>query len=217
MIRSRALFVGLVCAFGIGASAQMPSMPSLWYNPALLMIPAVQKDLNVSPEVAQKATQAMIKEAMKSGPAVSGLMAGKTPTSEQMKEATAALKRMQDAATKDLSPAQKARLHEITLQSYGAKALLDPKVAEQVGLTATQASNLKSAVGRVEQSEKTAYKASSSGKGFDMSAMQSAAEVRRKQTDAALNSILNPKQKQKWLSLQGKQIDLGPLGAMMGG
>ena len=219
MIRARGLLIGLVFALVAAASAQMPTMPSMWYNPALMMDPAVQKELHVTPEVGQKALQAMMQEIMKAGPAAMGAMNGKTPTPAQQKDLLAAIERMQTAATKDLNASQKARLHEITLQSYGAKAILDPKVSAQVGLSPAQVTKLQSALYKVTAQQAEAVKSSMGGGkgGFNMQAMQSAAAKGKAQSSAILEAVLTPAQRNKWKALQGKPVQLGPLASMMGG
>ena len=218
MIRTRSLFVGLILAVAGAASAQGPAMPSLWYNPALMMDPAVQKELHVSAAVGQKAMQAMMQELMKAGPVAMGALGGKAPTPAQQKDLAAALERMQVTATKDLSASQKARLHEITLQSYGAKAILDPKVSAQVGLNPGQVTRLQSALYKVTAQQTEALKSSMGGKGgFNMEGMKAASAKGKAQSAAILDAILTPSQKSKWKTLQGKHIELGPLGSMMGG
>ena len=220
MVRGRSLIFGLILSAAAAATAQLPGfeMPSLKYNPALMMIPAVQKELHVSPQAAQKATQAMATEAQKVFPALMGAMGGKTPNGDQSKQLLVALTRMQDIATKDLTPAQKARLHQITLQSYGPKALLDPQVAAEVGLTPKQESEIKVAIGRIKQSQQKPNMSGGPGaSGFDMKGLQDSAKKSRQQSDAALDAILTPKQKLKWKAAQGAHVDLGPLGQMMAG
>jgi hypothetical protein len=195
-------------------------MPSLWYNPALMMDPAVQKDLKVSPEVAQKAVQTMMTEAMKIGPSMMGALNGKAPTPKQMREASAALDRMTAASTKDLTPKQKARLHEITLQSYGPKSLLDPKIGAQVGLSPSQHEKLQAALYKAVQQTTSAMKgaggAPSMGS-FDMGKAQAGVSRSRAAGEAAMSRILTPKQLTKWKVMQGRPIKLGPLATMMGG
>ena len=218
MNRARGLVVGLILAVGIGAHAQAPGMPSLWYNPALMMDPAVQKDLHVSQDVAQKAVQAMMQTAMKVGPAAMSAAGGTTPTPAQQKELIAALDRMQKDTTKDLTPAQKARLHEITLQSYGPKALLDPKIGAQVGLTAVQTDKLRTELFKVAHAQAQAMRAQNGGKtGFNLQAIQETAKKGRTQSEAVLARVLTPVQRAKWKNLQGRPITLGPLASMMGG
>ena len=223
MIRARGLLLGTLLLSAAATSAQMPSggqMPSLWYNPALMMDPAVQKELKVSPEIAQKAVQTMMSEAMKIGPAMMGALNGKAPSPQQMKQASEALNKMTEASTKDLNPAQKARLHQITLQSYGPKALLDPKIGAQVGLTPAQHDKLQSALYAASKSAAASMKGAPGAPqpgGFDMQRMQQGASKSRAAGEAAMAHILTPKQLARWKYMQGKPIKLGGLAALMGG
>jgi hypothetical protein len=215
----RTLVVGLVLALGAGASAQVGGfqMPNLWYNPTLILDAAVQKDLHLSAAETAKITQTIGQEVMKLLPAMRGPMSGKAPTPEQSKEATAAYDRMQ-GAIRGLTPAQKSRLHELTLQSFGPKALLDPKVGAQIGFTAKQAADLRAAMAKSAMSQRSAMQsAGAGGIGFNMGGIQSAMKGIRKSSEAALDNILTPKQRLKWKTLQGKPIEFGPLGQMMGG
>ena len=221
MNRTRGILLSLLLAIGVGACAQVPGgmqMPSLWYNPALMMDPNVQKELGVSPQVANKAVQAMMQEAMKMGPAMMGAMSGKAPTADQMKQATEALARMQSASIKDLNPAQKERFHEITLQSYGTKALLDPKVGAQLNLSKSQSDTLRSGLAKITQAQAAAMKSGSSAPGqFNMANFQSIAAAAKAKSEALLNTVLSPAQKSHWKAMQGKPVKLGPMSSLMGG
>jgi len=177
----------------------------------------VQKELHVSKETAAKAFSAMIQEAMKLAPIMMRKPDGtQTPQDIAKRQAmlTESTGRMQKATVADLNTAQRQRLHEITLQSTGPMALLDPKVGAQIGLTHGQATALHDKL----------FKAMSSNSG-DMSSMmaggigglQAMQEKMRPAADAALASVLTPKQKSKWKAMQGKPVKLTPLNKLMPG
>jgi len=220
MNRLRISVLGLGLAVCAAASAQTPpglAAPSLWYNPILMMDPVVQKELHVSKETASKAFSAMIQEAMKLMPLMMQKPNG-TPTPQEIAkrqaEMTASTERMQKASVADLNTAQRQRLHELTLQSTGPMALLDPKVGAQIGLTHGQAATLQSKLSGI-MSANTGNMGSMMAGG--MGGLQAMQEKTRPAAEAALGSVLTPKQKLKWKALQGKPVKLTPLNKLMGG
>ncbi len=238
MIRFKSLVFGLVLAVGATVTAQGPpgfKMPSLRYNPALLMNPTVQKDMHLSTEAGQKVQGVIMSEGMKMLPMMMGGMNGKKQTPAEQKkflsELLAANNRMQTQVLKFLSPAQRTRLHEITLQQSGATALLDPAQAAEIGMSPKQSSALQAAVAKISIKSATSLKGlgpmMGRGANPDPSAMtryaQSAAAVAktsRIESDRALDAILTPSQKSKWLKIQGRHIELkgmAGMGGMFGG
>ena len=235
MMRVRYLLLGLLLSVAAVASAQfMPpgfKMPSMRYNPALLMNPDVQKDMNISPSVSQKVTEVMMQEGMKMLPTVMGAMSGKKQTPDEEKKMmtviSAAYDSMQSKTIVLLSPPQRKRLHEITLQSTGASALLDPSIASEVGLTATQSSRLASAISRINRQNSGGSENPFQGGGTNPAALKnfagkaaSMAKKTKAETEAAASAILTPTQKIMWIRLQGRHIDLkgvAGMGGMFGG
>jgi len=144
------------------------------------------------------------------------------PTDDQAKKMTPvimdAFAKMQKACTDNLNPAQLARLHQITLQSFGPKSLLDPKIGTEVGLTSAQKHKLQVGMDKVGQEQKqAAMKLLHGGTAANPSAAQGMLAQTRRQSDTLLDSILTPAQKMKWKALQGKPIKLTGMAAMMGG
>ncbi len=224
MNRVRSLLLGLLFVLGCTASAQLPpgfKMPSLWYNPALMMDPGVQKDLHASPAAVQKIQSAIMTQGMKMMPLMGSSMGGKAPTAAEQQKMMpvflAAFDAMQKACVDNLSKPQLERLHQITLQSFGPKSLLDPKVGSQVGLTASQKTTLTQALAKVTAAQQQAAMKMMRNSTGNQGAAMGLLKQTRKQTDAVLNAILTPKQKQKWAALQGKPIELSGMAGMMGG
>jgi hypothetical protein len=228
MIRARGILAAVLVALSVLASAQLPpgfKMPSLWYNPALLMDPGVQKELNVSSAVQSKIQQVMMQQAMKMLPVImsmkGGNKSGKTPTEADVKKSMPlildAYNKMQKACVDNLNAAQLARLHQITLQSFGPKSLLDPKVGAQVGLSPAQQHKLQLELGRLALSQQGATMGLLQGGQPNLSAAQSLAANSRKKTQALLDTVLTASQRAKWKALQGKPIQLSGMASLMGG
>jgi hypothetical protein len=199
-------------------------MPSLWYNPALAMDPAVQKELNLSPTAVSKIQVVISGQALQMGPALQSLMGSRTGASPSQAEAsrvmpiiTAGFEKMQKACVDNMSAAQLIRLHQITLQSFGPKSLLDPKVGNQVGLSAAQETRLRSELAKqaaVLQAEaRKVFTGSKQGQG----AAQAMTQASRKKTDALVATILTSKQLAKWKAMQGKPFHLTGFSALFGG
>lgn len=224
MIRFRAVFSAIALLPGIFAGAQLPpgfQMPSLWYNPALVMDPGVQKELKVSAAVANKIQTAIIAEAMKVGPAAMSMMGGKAPSQAQASRSNPALasslSKMQRACTDNLNPTQLQRLHEITLQAFGPMAMLDPKIGTQVGLTPTQEMKLQAELGKLAAVQRAEVGKMYSSAMRDPKALEAMTASSRAKKEVLLSSILTPKQRSKWKALQGKPYHFSGLAALMGG
>jgi len=205
------------------ASAQFPpgfKMPSLQYNPALLALPTVQQDMHLNPEVAKKIQAVVMEQGMKMLPALMGAMGGKKngPPVDQKKmlnDLMASYDVMQKETLKYLTPPQRTRLHEITLQVTGPAALLDPKVATEIGLTSKQTSQIQTAIA----SSAHRPKGGRTGMGAaDMQSMMATQKKSKEDLERSLATILTPSQKAKWKRLQGRPLPLsGALGGFGGG
>lgn len=231
-MRVRTVFLCLLAAAGAMASAQgMPpgfKMPSMRYNPALLMNPDVQKDMHLSKDVSGKVMQVMMEEGMKMAPALLGAMGGKKQSpAEQQKMMTGmmdAFNAMQKRTIAYLTPPQRQRLHEITLQSTGASALLDPMNSREVGLTSAQSTKLAFSISQINRRHAAELGSPMQGGSSNMAAYGAKAGALAKktkfETDAVLDKLLAPAQKAKWLHMQGRHLDLkgaAGMGGMFGG
>ena len=229
-------------ALAVSASAQFPggmTPPPQRYNTALLMNPQVQKDMHLSPEVGQKAMNVMMTVGMKAAPALMGMMSGKKMSAAEEAKASKDLltmnEEMQSQTLKLLTPPQRVRLHEITLQQAGAAAFSDPELCREVGLTPKQSSSIQSVLAKISRRTMSEL---SGGKGFagmmggssgkpDMAAIQGmqqravAAQKKAKQdSEVAVNAILTPVQKAKYTRLKGRPLPLKGsmgMGGMFGG
>jgi hypothetical protein len=221
MIRGRSILSAFALSLCIGAGAQLPpgiSMPSLWYNPVLLMDPGVQKELKLSQAASNNISGIIISEAMKMGPAAMSMMGGKAPSQADASRKAPLIQegyvKMQKACTDNMNATQLERLHQITLQSFGPMSLLDPKIGSQVGLTPAQENKLQS-----ELTKLAAVKRASVSKMFSngMKPDPAAQAASKAKSDALLNTVLTAKQRAKWKALQGKPYQLTGIAAIMGG
>jgi hypothetical protein len=136
----------------------------------------------------------------------------------------AAYNRMESRTLALLTPTQKVRLRQLSLQTLGPMALLQPNVGAEVGLTKPQQAKLQDVIAKENKLLFTGM--SSGGKTNDMNALQARMKAMaqrqkaaRDASEAALAKILTAKQRAKWASMLGKRLDLGAMGmgSMFGG
>lgn len=198
------------------------------------MNPDVQKELHLSPEVGQKTMNIMMQVGMKMAPAMMGMFTGKKMSkaeeTKMEKDILEANSQMQEQTIKLLNPAQKKRLHEITLQQQGANAFTDPVLCKEVGLSAGQMSKLHSVLASISQKSMKAMgdmNIMGGGQQPDMAKLQSmqkraisAQKQQKAESESAINTILTPAQKAKFKVMQGKPFTLKGtmgMGGMYGG
>lgn len=191
---------------------------NLEYNPGLIFNPAVHKELKLSPAVASKLSNIVMSEGMKLLPMMSG---GGSSPAQQQKAAQAALQSFQAMQSKiaaALTPAQRKRLREITLQSIGPAAVLQPKVAASLGLSSGQKSRLQTSFSKISAgafSSLSAMKPPKAGQSPDpaawkaqMKKLEAAQKQARARSDAALGAVLTAPQKAKWKAMLGRPMNL---------
>lgn len=200
------------------ALAQIPGLsqiPNVEYNPILLINPSVLQELHVPPATASKLHSAFMDEAMnKVMPMVLADPSKKSPlTSAQRTQRTlAAVQHMEARLASMLTPAQRLRWRQLTLQSIGPSAILQPQVVAGLGLTASQKSRLSAALSDANQPlVERMQNRSSPMRMPEMTRLQNESKARGNQ---ALQSILTPAQRSKWRAMLGKPMNLsGFLGA----
>jgi len=215
-MRLRQLFAFIAASLVATVNAQFPGMgqlshaPDIKYMPTLLMETPVQRDLGISPEVAQKAQSILLEVGMAMMPYIGNSAKG-SPSPEKQKQMTHALMHaldeMQTRTAALLTPPQRVRLHQLTLQAEGPTALLQPANASAVGLTPPQKTRLSQMI------TASSTQAMSGMKNFDKSnPMSGFGDVmkRQKEAQAAMNSqlphILTPSQMRKWNQMQGRKL-----------
>ena len=173
----------------------------MWYDLNLFSDPAVQKDLHLSLDTVGTVLTLMAQETAKFAPPDNSAAISKAPSMQQMNAMADAYNRMVGDCVNHLAPAQRLRLHQITLQSLGASALFDSKIAAEVGLSRSQISALNK------------YAATHSiGALTDPSRDDAAAQQkRRRESDTTLKAVLTPNQLLKWKVLEGSPVKLTPM------
>ena len=197
------------------AFAQFPpgmQLPNVEYNPLLMLNASVQKELRISPAAGAKIQQAFLNDAMKLMPALSGGVKGKAPLTDaqRAKLTLKGIDEMQAHMAALLNPAQKVRLRQLTLQSIGAAAVLQPKVAKGLGLSPTQREKLTARISdanetmanRLNRSRRPAEWRNQMG---EMTRLQAEAKA---QSQRALMSTLTPAQQAKWKTMLGKPFPM---------
>ncbi len=230
IVKGRLLFAGALLSLTLLAQAQLPvDLPNVEYNPLLLINASVQRELKMSPQVAANVQNAFMQQALKLAPyAMGGAPQGQRPLTPQQNKAMLyrGIERMQTSLTAMLNPSQRVRLRQLTLQSIGPSAVLQPKVASALALTAPQRSKLESALGAANA--KMANDLSNNRTAQTMKARMDQMAVLQAQAKAAgarvLAVNLSSSQRAKWQAMLGKPFKLtgflgsGNLGQqMMGG
>jgi hypothetical protein len=213
MLRRLSALSSLLLLSASSSFAQIGGMdlPNIEYNPLLLINAAVQKELHLSPATASKVQSTFMNEAMKLLPTVTGGSSGKPPTeAERRSVMMKGVVHMQSTLAALLTPPQRTRLRQLTLQSIGPAAVLQPKVASALGLSSGQRSSLtysisaaneKISSGRINASSP----ANVNNRLQEMSHLQEAAKA---EGERALNKTLTPAQKSKWRAMLGKPFAL---------
>ena len=218
------IFKALLFALAVAPSisnAQMKGMPTVEYMPTLLMSPQVQQDLHLSPALAQQEQGLIMQAGMKMLPMLQQKQnANREQMAEQMK---AAFMSMQNEIVRPLNAAQRARLHQLTLQMLGPVALAQPNVVRALKLTAAQQSRINEVV--ATSGRETLGHMPKGGPGQNI--MAQAQEMRKAQnrsraiSEQKVNQILTSAQRRQWDQMQGRKLpgvaDFSGLGSMFGG
>ena len=196
--------------------AQFPSLaniPTVEYNPLLFINPQVQKELRLSPTVASKLQTTFMQEAFKILPTLNGESSGKRLTeAERTKRTLAAIGVMEKRLAAMLTPVQKVRMRQLTLQSIGATAVLQPKVAATLGLSNGQKARLATSVSDANEGVAARMRGGMSAERMpELTRLQNEAKAK---ANRSLLAILTPAQRTKWKAMLGKPFKMsGFLGA----
>lgn len=201
------LAVVSVYAQGMMGSLMSPSP----YNTGLLLLPSVQKEIHLSGSVAAKiransaATNKLLMQSFTMKPGAVD------PKKIQQNRAvmTARLQKDSAVALAFLTPVQKKRLREISLQAYGAGAVLIPTVEKELGLTPSQHKAVE-ALMQKQASEAMGLWRKSTANGKPRSPAQSVAITNqiKKKANEGVKKILTGAQRAKWTAMLGKPFDL---------
>jgi hypothetical protein len=227
------LFLILVSALALCvANAQMvaggraTSQSLLEAGSAYLMLPAVQRELGLSDAVSKKISAKYMT-------AMRGMMS-QQPQRDKPLDAKAQrasfetrLKKMKQAQQENLAlltPPQKARLKQITLQQAGAAGLLNPEVKKELKLTPPQEQR----IGAIVRDGSMQMFAGMRGPGAPnrggppkreemqkrMGEFAKKQEVWRAKMLAESIKSLKPDQQAKWKAMQGKPFKMDMMGGM---
>ncbi len=184
-------------------------------NPGFLQIPAVQKELHLSAGQIQKITAAMPQRG-----------APPQPGGDMQKMMEERVKAMNATLTL-LNPAQKQRLKEITLQSYGGNAMQLSSVQKALGLSASQVKQISAATDKVAKERQASMQSMGAMRPDQpqdpkawqarIDKMRAENEKGRKVIAAVVDKTLTAAQKTKWKAMQGKPFDVASLRMRRGG
>jgi len=118
---------------------------------------------------------------------------------EKMQEAT---RETEKALTRILTAEQNKRLKEITLQQQGAVALVDPELAQEVGLAEEEQKKIRG----VQESARKERDALFQKGAANLAAMRKSLEQIDKKTNDAILAVLSSEQKAKWEKMKGKPV-----------
>lgn len=119
--------------------------------------------------------------------------------------------RMEAEVQKILTPEQYKRYRELNLQLQGPRALGQPEVAKEVGLSEAQQNQIRQLIQAEQETMRSMFQGG--GGGGDFQAMREQMQAMRAETDRKILAVLNAEQKAKWESMLGKKFEFqrGPI------
>lgn len=188
----------------------------------LLMMPAVQKELGLSAAVSKKIQDKMMSasRSMMTGPQAPGKPKDQKAQMEDFSKRMAAMQKTQGECVAMLTPAQKSRLKQISIQQMGASAMFNTDVKKELGLNegqTKQISNIMQAAYRDTFSRPTTKPGTRPSQQDQMKMMQDMAkkqEVAKAKINVQSMKVLTPAQQSKWKAMQGKPFKLDMAGMM---
>lgn len=178
---------------------------------ALLRIEKVQEELKLDLEQGQKIQDisAAAREAQRS--AFEGFRDLSDDEREKARdEMSKQREQTEDQIQAVLTDDQRARLKQISLQLRGANALLDEKVAEEVGLGAGQKEELQAAQEENMTAMREAMEAARGEGGGGFEGMREKMAELRTKADAKLLAVLTDDQAKKFEEMKGDKVDISP-------
>lgn len=227
IVLRRLLATSILLPFAaVSALAQFSMIPDLEYNPLLILDAKVQKELRIAPAAGAKLNNAFMEEAFKILPAITSSPDTKPISPQQRtKLMLEGIKRMQTRLASMLTPPQRGRLRQLTLQSIGPAAVLQPKVAASLGLSSTQRNRLLDSISAANARVASKLQSGQSSDQWQkqMGEMIKLQNLAKAEGNRALGATLTPAQKAKWKAMLGKPFPMtgflgaGGLGQMLGG
>ncbi len=186
-------------------------------TPALLMVEAVREEIDLMPDQVDALTKLREQAAGNRENMDFSRMQNASDEERAKMFAEAGEKRkkadkeMREKLEEVLLPEQLERLDQISLQTRGSMALMDPEVAEKLSITAEQKEKMEELRSKSGERMREVF---TSG-GGDREKMREAFGKMRKEMDDEALSVLTPEQKAKWDEMKGKSFEM-PEGAMGG-
>lgn len=180
----------------------------------LLMMPEVQKELNITEQQMQQIQQLMIQQREQMQPLMQQ-MRDATPEQRQ-KLMEQAMQKWDEALGKVLQPAQRARLRELQLQAQGASALARPDVAKELNLSEEQRKKIGDILAQYGQKQMQLWQ-QGRGPNVDRQAMMQQMQQLRQQMDKELLAVLTAQQQEQWKKMLGKPFEFPRMPGMRPG
>lgn len=158
----------------------------------LLAMPTVQAELNLTQDQ-KTALSALLPQRGQNGQGGGERASGQGSSRPNPEELAKKISEI-------LDDKQESRLAELVIQRTGNRAVLDEKVAEKIGLTAEQKSQIAGLREKLRSSRQTGGQAGQE----DREAARAAREKMDKELDAEIGKILTDKQKAELKALGGK-------------
>ena len=179
----------------------------------LLMMPEVQKEINLTDQQRQQLQQVLAEQREQM---MSLMQQMRDATPEQRQKLMEEMMQQWDQSLgKVLQPGQKARLRELQLQAEGSVALSRPDVARELNLNEEQKRKITDILTQYRQKQMQFWQ---QGPGADRQALMQQMQQLRQQMDKDLLAVLTEPQQEQWKKMQGKpfQFPRRPFGGGRG-
>ncbi|MBC8065787.1 MAG: hypothetical protein H7Y17_13225, partial [Chlorobia bacterium] len=212
----------LVCAaasqISFGGRASQPSI--LNAGAGYLAMPAVQKELGLSATVSKKIQDKITSSTRAMMGSMQPTQSSKDPKERgvAIQKQVASMQKVQAECVAMLTPTQKARLKQITLQQMGPQAMYNPEVKKELGLNESQTKK----IGQIMQASFQQMFGSPGVKPGERPSREDAIkrmqefakkqEASRVKTNAETMKVLSPTQRSKWKAMQGKPFKIDMFG-----
>jgi Spy/CpxP family protein refolding chaperone len=174
----------------------------------LLMMPEVQKEINLTEQQRQQIQQLMAEQREQMMPLMQQMREATPEQRQKLMEQM--MQKWDQALGKVLQPEQKARLRELQLQAEGAFALARPDVVKELNLNEEQKRKISDILAQYREKQRQLWQ---QGPGADRQAMM---QQMRQQMDKELLAVLTEPQQEQWKKMQGKPFQF-PRGPFSGG
>ncbi|MGQ9880312.1 MAG: hypothetical protein ACUVSV_05550 [Armatimonadota bacterium] len=170
----------------------------------LLMMPKVQKELNLSEQQLQQIQQLMAQQREQMQPLMQEM---RNATPEQLQKLMEqVMQKWDEALGKVLQPTQKTRLRELQIQAQGASALAHPDVAKELNLSEEQRKKISDILAQYGQKQMQLWQ-EGRGPNVDRQALMQQIQQLRQQMDKELLAVLTSQQQEQWKKIQGKPFE----------